>query len=97
MSTIISLFKSTGAFAENKDIARDIRLQTLLPALEHGSEVVIDFANVTGATQSFIHALISAPFRKYGDKTLDLIQFKNCNETIKQIITIVTEYMQEAE
>lgn len=97
MITTISLFESTGAFAENKDIARDIRLKTLLPALERNDEIVIDFENVTGATQSFIHALISEPFRKYGDKTLDLIRFKNCNETIRQIITIVTEYMQEAE
>ena len=35
--------------------------------------------------------------RKYGNEILDKIYFKNCNETIKKIINIVTEYMQESE
>lgn len=95
--TTISISESAGSFAENKDVARDLRLTKLLPALEQGSEVVLDFEGVSGVTQSFVHALISDLFRKYGDKTLDLIRFKNCNETVRQIITIVTEYMQEAE
>lgn len=93
----INIKDAAGAFAENKDIARNLRVDTLMPALERGELVTIDFNGVKGATQSFIHALISEAFRKYGGKTLDLISFKDCNETVKQIITIVTEYMQEAE
>ncbi|KKW47788.1 hypothetical protein A3C21_01955 [Candidatus Kaiserbacteria bacterium RIFCSPHIGHO2_02_FULL_59_21] len=85
-----------GAFAENKDLARDIRLQKILPALERGEIVTVDFADVTGATQSFIHALVSDLFRKYGNDVLDRILFKNCNETVQKVITIVSEYMQES-
>ncbi|MBI4088881.1 STAS-like domain-containing protein [Candidatus Kaiserbacteria bacterium] len=93
----INIKDVAGTFAENKDIAQNLRVNTLMPALEKGEAVILDFGNVKGATQSFVHSLISEPFRKYGSKTLDLIQFKDCNEFIKQIITIVTEYMQEAE
>ena len=84
-----------GAFAENKDIARDIRLQEILPALAANEDVVLDFDGVDAATQSFIHALISDILRKYGMNVLDRVAFKSCNETVRKIILIVTDYMQE--
>ena len=93
----IKLHKIVGDFAENKDIARDVRENELLPALEKGNEVIVDFGCVTGATQSFVHALISEAIRRYGSDVLDRISFKNCNEVVQKIITIVTEYMQESE
>ena len=93
----IKLYKIVGDFAENKDIARDVRENELLPALEKGNEVIVDFGGVTGATQSFVHALISEAIRRYGSDVLDRISFKNCNEVVQKIITIVTEYMQESE
>lgn len=92
----IKLFEQVGSFAENKDIARDIRLKKLIPALDNNKNIVLDFKNVEGATQSFIHALISDLMRKYGNDVLDKIQFKSCNDTVKGIITIVVDYMQES-
>lgn len=93
----IKLFKQVGEFAENKDIARDIRLNKLVPAIEKRKNIILDFEKVEGATQSFIHALISDLIRKYGNEILDSIQFKSCNKTIKGIITIVVDYMQESD
>lgn len=92
----IKLFKQVGPFAENKDIARDIRLKKLIPALEKQKNIILDFEKVEGATQSFVHALISDLIRKYGNDVLDKIQFKSCNDTVKGIISIVTDYMQES-
>lgn len=46
-------------------------------------------------TQSFIHALISDLLRKYGSAVLDRIEFQSCNDTVKKIIIIVVDYMQE--
>ncbi len=97
MTKVILLYPLIGDFAENKDVARDIRLQDLTPALKNGDSVTIDFFNVSGATQSFVHALISELFRTHGDTVLSRIRFRNCNPSIQQVITIVTEYMQEAE
>ena len=94
---IINVLSLVGTFAENKDIARDIRKTKIVPALEKKEDVTLDFKGVTGATQSFVHALISEIIRTEGPESLDHIYFKNCNETIQKIITIVTEYMQEAE
>ena len=91
----ISIFEKVGVFAENKDVARDIRLQEIIPALEQNKAVTLDFTKVEAATQSFIHALISDLFRNYGSDVLERIAFKSCSETIKKIINIVVDYMQD--
>ena len=92
----IKLFEEVGPFAENKDIAKKIRLKKLIPALNKKQKIILDFVNVDGATQSFVHALISDLMRKYGSEALDQIEFKSCNDTVKAIITIVVDYMQES-
>ena len=91
----IIIFDRAGAFAENKDIARAIRKQEMIPALDQNEQVTLDFQRVHGATQSFVHALLSEVLRKYGGDILDRIFFKSCNETVRQIINIVVDYMQE--
>lgn len=91
----IRLFNRTGSFAEDKDLARTIRRERIIPALNRHEEVVLDFENVDSATQSFIHALISDLIRNYGGEVLDQIRFKSCNNTIQKIISIVVDYMQE--
>ena len=91
----IEIHARAGAFAENKDTARDIRLKEIIPSLEKGEEVLLDFSKVDATTQSFIHALISDLLRKYGSDVLDRLEFKSCNDTVRKIITIVVDYMQE--
>ncbi|MBU0536111.1 MAG: STAS-like domain-containing protein [Nanoarchaeota archaeon] len=93
----IRLLKLVGSFAENKDIARDIRIKDIVPALEKEEDITLDFEGVESATQSFIHALISDLIRRYGIEVLDKIIFKNCNDTVKKIISIVADYMQETD
>ncbi len=95
--TEIKMINFTGSFAENKDIARDIRINRIIPALESKKEVVIDFIGINAATQSFVHALISDLISKRGVEVLDKIYFKNCSETVKKMISIVAEYIQESE
>jgi len=92
----IILQQKVGSFAENKDVAREIREQFIKPALAAGVDVVLDFEGVSMATQSFIHALISDPIRIYGANVLDQIAFKNCNESIKTLVTVVCDYMQDS-
>lgn len=95
ISTEIKLLELTHSFAENKDTARKIRLEYILPELKKDHNVILDFSGVDSTTQSFIHALISEIIREFGIEVLDRIFFKNCNETIKKIVGIVTEYMQQ--
>lgn len=96
MTTIIHINERAGTFAENKDIARQIRVDFITPALTAGDEVCLDFEGVTGATQSFIHALLSEILRQKGAIVLDNIVFKGCNGPTRQIIQIVTDYMQQS-
>ena len=93
----IKLLPVVGSFAENKDLAREIRIKKIIPALEKKEEVILDFEGIDSTTQSFIHALISDLIRKYGVEVLDYVSFKNCNEVIKKIISIVVDYMQDGE
>ncbi len=92
----IHLMPLVGTFAENKDIAARLRREEILPILERGEEVVLDFNSVQSATQSFVHALISDLIRRRGAGVLDQMYFKNCNKTVQKIINIVVDYMQES-
>lgn len=91
----IKIFDKTGEFAQNKDIAKDLRLNEILPIVKEKEEIILNFENVNLSTQSFIHALISDIIRNEGIDVLDLITFKNCNDTIKTLINMVVEYMQD--
>ncbi len=91
----IRLFERVGVFAQNKDIGVAIRTEEILPELDKGGNVVLNFEGVETATQSFIHSLISEALRKHSD-ALDRMTFKSCNEIIKKLIGIVVEYMQDA-
>jgi hypothetical protein len=96
MKTIL-IAKKAGIFAENKDVARDFRLKQIMPALASGeNRIVLDFTDVTGATQSFIHALISEPIRNFGDDVFERLYFKNCSPAVQQVINIVADYMEES-
>jgi hypothetical protein len=91
----IHIFNKAGSFAENKDTARDIRINEIIPALDENKTIILNFARVEATTQSFIHALISDILRVYGVDILNRIIFKSCNQTVKEIINIVIDYMQE--
>jgi hypothetical protein len=93
---IIKIKDYAGIFAENKDKAKELRINKVIPALKSDKILVMDFNGVSGTTQSFIHALISEPIRKYGDLALDRLEYKNCSDVVKEIIKTVYEYMQES-
>ena len=92
----INLHKLVGDFAENKETAKKIRVEQIMPALSRGQEVVINFKGLSGATQSFIHALISDPIREFADVAYSNLLYEDANDDIKEIIGIVYRYMQES-
>ena len=90
---IIHLQPVVGSFAENKEKAKELRVNKIMPTLAQRKKVTLDFKGVDGATQSFIHALISDPIRKYA---YDKLYYKNINEDVKEIVSTVYRYMQES-
>lgn len=94
-SETVKLAEWVGSFAEDKDKARQIRLEHVLPALAAGHSLTLDFGGVAVCTQSFVHALISEALRSKGSEALDVIRFRSCNPTVKSVILTVVEYSLE--
>jgi hypothetical protein len=92
----ISIKKSVGEFAEDKDVAATLRESQLLPVLAAGESIELDFRGVTLTTQSFIHALISEALRVHGEQVLGRIRFKGCVPAVKDIVKTVVQYVLEA-
>jgi len=90
----IKIVSLVGIVAENKDIARTIRIDLITPALQQGDDVVLDFSEVTLMTQSFCHALISEVIRSFGIDILERISFAHCTPEVRGIVEIVVDYMQ---
>lgn len=95
MKTIL-IAATVGDFAEDKDAAARLRRGQLLPSLNAGNSVELDFSGVSLTTQSFIHALISEALRVHGEMALDRIRFKSCEPAVKDIIQTVVQYVLES-
>ncbi len=96
MKIFVEIKKLAGEFAENKDIAKEIRVNQIMPMLADDKVVVLDFSGVSGTTQSFIHALISEPIRQFRDVALEKIEYKNCSGIVREVVKTIYEYMQES-
>lgn len=92
MTTKILIPSGANGFAEDKEEARELRLRRLLPALERGEGVALDFSKVNYATQSYIHALVGEALQKFGDKVLDKLEFKNCSASVRSVVELVVDY-----
>ena len=96
MAIVIKIKEKAGDFAENKDVAKKLRTEIIIPNLAEGKIVQIDFLGVSGVTQSFIHALVAEPIRKFNGVALEKLEYKNCVTNVKEIIKTVYEYLQES-
>lgn len=65
-----------------------LRLE-LEAALDHHDRVVLDFADVGVASQSFIDELIGVLILQHGPDILRRLTFKNCNEDVRAVIRYV--------
>lgn len=92
MKVKVRLSGGIAGFAEDKDYARKLRQEKILPTLERGDEIVLDFSLVKYATQSFVHALIGEALKRYGEAVLDRIEFQNCTPQLQSVIELVVDY-----
>jgi hypothetical protein len=92
MSVLVILEADRTGFAEDKQMARRHRVEEILPTLARGEAVVLDFSQVTYATQSFVHALIGEALQKHGEEVLTLLEFKNCTPPLRSLVELVVDY-----
>jgi hypothetical protein len=81
---------SVETFSEDVEQAAVVRSQQILPALQAGEMIVMDFNGVRFATQSFIHALLNDAFRVPG--SLCRLSFINCSASTEEAVRAVAAY-----
>jgi hypothetical protein len=92
---IIKMFGIVGDFGEDKDAAAALRESKIKPTVAAHKQITLDFEGVTLVTQSFVHALISDVLRTNGEDTLNYVEFRNCVEVVRGIVSTVVQYSLE--
>lgn len=86
------VIEGMNGFAEDKDQARILRTSIVLPSLQQRDPVILDFAGIQYATQSFVHVLIGEALQRYGEPVLDVLEFRNCTDAVRSVIELVVDY-----
>ena len=89
---VIKLEGGVRGFAEDKDLAREIRVKKVIPALESHQGVVLDFEQVKFSTQSFVHALVGEALQRFREQALEQLEFRHCSPQLKGIVQLVVDY-----
>jgi len=92
MSDAVEVTIHGGKFAEDKDAAKELRKNLIMPSLAEGKRVIIDFSQVTSSTQSFVHALIAEPLQKLGEDVLEKLEFHACAPQVRTLVELVVDY-----
>lgn len=87
---IIIISKTPNSLCIDARSAFEIRNSQLLPALERNEPVCIDFSNVVVATQAWVNSLLMPALLEQGIDRIKLIEFKGCNNMIKEMVTFST-------
>lgn len=84
------LIVQVGDFNEDVERAAKIRNETIVPSINAGDMLVLDFGGARFATQSFVHALLYEAFQTQG--SLSRLSFLNCTEPTEEAIRAVAAY-----
>ncbi len=85
----LSIYNIFGTRAEDKDAAIRFRDKTLLPQIELGKVIVIDFSDVVAAPHSFLGALFATPAARLGLVAYKRLKFINCAADIRETIDFI--------
>jgi len=88
---IVSIFNYFGKWAEDKDAVIQFRDRHLIPALEAGKKIELDFQYVETAPHSFLNALLASPVQKLGLKAYQRIKVFNAPGPVREIIDMIFE------
>ena len=78
-------------FEENVEIAALVRDNTVLPSINSGKMVVLDFYKVKFATQSFVHALMYKVIRD-GQQIGATLSIARCTNSTREAVIAVAAY-----
>lgn len=78
-------------FEEDVERAAKIREEEILPSMKAGTMVILDFADVKFATQSFVHALMYRVIRD-GQRIGSTLSIANCTRSTREAVMSVAAY-----
>lgn len=78
-------------FEEDVETAAKIRDETILPSINSGKLVVLDFSKVKFATQSFVHSLMYKVIRD-GQQIGATLSIANCTNSTREAVMAVAAY-----
>lgn len=82
-------------FEEDVEKAARVRDTVILPSIDAGKMVVLDFAGVKFATQSFVHALLYKVIRD-GQQIGSTLSVANCTSSTREAVMAVAAYAKVA-
>jgi Histidine kinase-, DNA gyrase B-, and HSP90-like ATPase len=85
----INLKNYFGIGIENKDLAKKIRDEKLLPALDKNRTLTIDFEDVVFATDSVLNAMLATPINRLGLPAYKRIKVINAASDIRVMLDFI--------
>jgi STAS-like domain of unknown function (DUF4325) len=80
-----------GHYAEDKDAAKRFRDKEIIPKINEGLKLRIDFVDVKAAPHSFLSALLATPITMYGIRAYKNIKVINAPPEIRETIDYILE------
>jgi len=80
-----------GKHAEDKEAAIAHRNRYLLPAIDEGRSILVDFQNVENAPHSFLSALLATPIKRLGMEAYKKIKIVNASPEIRETIDFILD------
>ena len=80
-----------GRYAEDKQLAIRLRDERLLPAIERGVAITIDFEDVISAPHSLLNALLATPIQRLGLAAYKKIKIVNSSPEIRETIDFILD------
>lgn len=87
----LSIFNYFGPNAEVKEEAVRHRDKYLLPAIDQGKKILIDFDQVNSAPHSFLSALVATPVKRLGMSAYKRLRIINATPEIRETIDFIMD------
>lgn len=78
-----------GPYAEDKESAIRYRNDKILPRIDAGSSLKVDFSDVKHAPHSFLSALLATPIQRFGISAYKKIRIINASPEIREILDYI--------
>lgn len=86
MNQELRIYDEFGPFCADGGRAVSFFKSSLVPLLESGQEVVVNFSGVRNLNSSFSNALLSSMILKYGPSVCNRVRFSNVRKNVQILI-----------